>query len=516
MNGFSAIGHLSKISPTCVLIFSTSREMDGEDKHDVRLENRPQVSESAWEYSEPTDAGIKHENIYSMVAADCELSTDIPTRCMDDYNILKGIQCAHERPEDTQADTDYNRQGDGIRGHMVKCLPGVKGEEHRQELNEQSHVIPFHSTDDGTSLTCDVKVKQEDKEDTDGYDRRYDATRHWSVCHGGVLKEVKAEHTSDVSDILSVEGCNENVGRKPSTHTCRHHNDLHDEQINVKLCTTCDLPSSEVRRHDNVLKVHTKTCTGGKHLMCDTRGKAYADLSQHKVTERTHTCVKHFTCDSCGKSFAQSGHLNVHKRIHSGVKPFTCDTCGKLFAQSGHLKTHKMKHTCVKYFTCDTCGKAFADSGHLNVHKRTHTGVKPFMCDTCGKSFAQSGNLNAHKMTHTGVKPFTCDTCGKSFARSGNFNMHKRTHAGVKPFTCGKSFDHSVYLKTHKRTHICVKPFTCDTCGKSFADSRYLNVHKRIHTGVKPFTCDTCGKSFEHLGHFKRHKTTHTLFNIRP
>ena len=215
---------------------------------------------------------------------------------MDDYSILKGIQYAHERPEDTQADTDYNQQRDGMRGHVVEWLPSVKCEEHRQELNEQSHVIPSHRTDDETSLICNVKVKQEDKEDTYGYDRRNDATRHWIVCHGGVLKEVKAEHTSDVSEILSVEGCNENVGCKSSTHTCTHHNDVHDEDINVKLCTdsTCALPSSQVRRHDNVLKLDTKSCTGGKHLMCDTRVRQYADLSQHKVHEITHTGVKHF------------------------------------------------------------------------------------------------------------------------------------------------------------------------------------------------------------------------------
>ena len=337
---------------------------------------------------------------------------------MDDCSILKGIQCAHERPEDRQADTDYTQQRDGMRGHMVEWLPNVKCEEHRQELNEQSHVIPSHSTDDETSLICNVKVKQEDKEDTYGYDRRNDATRHWIVCHGGVLKEVKAEHTSDVSEILSAEGCSENVGRKLSSRT--HLYDIYDEDSNAKLCTdsTCALPSSQVRRHDNVLKVDTKYCTGGKHLMCDTRVKQYADLSQHNVHERTHTGVKHFACDTCGKSFAYSGYLNVHKRTHTGDRPFTCDTCGKSFSQSGHLKAHKMMHTGITPFTCDTCGKSFADKINLSVHISIHTGVKPFTCDTCGKSFARSERLNVHKRIHAVVKPFTCGTCGKSFVRS--------------------------------------------------------------------------------------------------
>ena len=489
--------------------------MDDEDKCGS-LENRPQVSDSPWEYSESTDSGIKQNTLYYTVAADCEVSTDITTHCMDGYSMLKGIQCAQEWPEDTQADTDYNQQEDGIRGHMVKCLPGVKCEEHRLKLNKQSHVVPSNSTDDETSLTCDVKVKQEDKEDTDGYDRRNDPTRHWIVCHGGVLKEVKAEHTSDVSDILSVEGCNDNVGRQLSTHTCTHHNDLHDDDINVKLCTdsTCGLSLSQVRRHDNVLKVDKKSCTGRKHLMCDTRGKAYADLSQHNVHESTHARVKPFTCDTCGKSFAHSGNFNVHKRTHTGVIPFTCDTCGKSFVHNGHLANHKRTHTCVKSFTCDTCGKSFVCLRNFNVHKRIHTGVKPFTCDTCGKSFADSRHLDVHKSIHTGVKPFTCDTCGKSFAHSGNLNVHKRTHTGVKPFTCdtcGKSFAHSGNLNVHKRTHTGVKHFTCDMCGKSFAYLKTLRSHKGTHSGVKPFTCDTCGKSFAYLIYLNLHKRAHVI-----
>ena len=488
-----------------MLIFSASREMDDEDKHDVRLEARPQVSYSAWGYSESTDSNIKQYQMYSTVAADCEVSTDIPTQRMGDYNILDGTQCAHERPEDTQADTNCNH-GDGIRDHVVKCLASVKCEDHRQELNEQSNAIMFHSTDDETSLTCDVKVKQEDKEDIDGYDRHNDATRHWIVCHGGVLKEVKAEHTSDVSDILSVEGCNENVAREPITHTCIHHNDIHDEDINVNLCTdsTCGLSSSQVRRHDNVLKVNKGSRKGVASFTCDTSGKSFTQ-------SRT---LKAHICDTCGKSFAHYGHLNEHKRTHTGVKPFTCDTCGKSFAQSGRLNVHKRTHTGVKPFTCDTCGKSFADSGHLTVHKRRHTGVKPFTCDTCGKSFAESGNLNAHKRIHTGVKLFTCDTCGKSLADKGNLNVHIRIHTGVKPFicdTCGNSFAHSGDLNVHKRIHVGVKPFTCDTCGKSFAQSGNLSVHKRTHTGVKHYTCDTCGKSFAYSQTLKAHERKHAV-----
>ena len=250
-------------------------------------------------------------------------------------------------------------------------------------------------------------MKQEKKEYPDGYDRSSEVTRQWVVCPGGVLKEVKAEHTSesDVSDILSGEDCNADVGCKLRTHTCTHHSNIHDEKMNGKLSTdsTYGVSSTQSRRHDNVLKVLDRTSNGVKHLTCDTCGKQLAYLSMLKVHERTHTGVKPFTCYTCGKSFYQSGHLKLHKLIHDGVKPFTCNTCEKSFSRSGHLKRHEMIYTGVKPFTCNTCGKSFSRSGDLKRHEMIHTGVKPFRCDTCGKSFYRSGHLKQHELRHTGV-----------------------------------------------------------------------------------------------------------------
>ena len=470
--------------------------MDDEDKHDVHSDNHLQVSDAACDYYESTDSDIQQHKMYSAESADCGMSADITIHCMDDYSVLQGITCAREPPEDVQAANTFCQQGYGIHGHMVKCLPRVKCEERIQELNDQSHVLPFNNTDQETNWTNDanetIQVKREKKEYPDGYDRSSEVTRHWVVCPGGVLKEVKAEHTSDVSDILSVGGCNENVDCKLCTHTCRYNN-IHDDDMNGKLCTdsTCDMSSTQSRRHDNVLKVHDRTSKGVKHLTCDTCGKQFAYLSQLKVHERTHTDVKPFTCDTCGKSFAQSGHLKEHERIHTGVKPFTCDTCGKSFFRSEHLKQHEMKHEGIKPFRCDSCGKSFSYSRVLKRHEMIHTGVKPFTCDTCGKSFALLNQLKIHEITHTGITPFTCDTCGKSFYQSAHLKRHEITHTGVKPFRCdicGKSFARAGYIKRHEMIHADVKPFICDTCGKSFTEWGDLAVHERIHTTVKPFT----------------------------
>ena len=430
--------------------------MDDEGKYDVHSANHLQVSDTACDYSESIDSDMQKNKMYSAEAADCGMSADIPIHCMDDYNVLQGITCAREPPEDVQPANAFCRQGYGSHCHMVKCLPRVKCEERRQELNEQSHVLPFNNTDQETNWTNDadeiIQVKQEKKEYPDGYDRSSEVTIHWVLCPGRVLKEVKAEHTSNVSDILSGEDGNVDVGRKLRTHTCTHHNNINDEEMNGKLSTdsTCDMSSTQSRRHDNVLKVQERTSKGVKHLNCDTCGKQFAFLTEFKVHERTHTGVKPFTCDTCGKSFSQSGHLKLHELIHDGVKPFTCYTCGESFSQSRHLKRHEMIHTGVKPFICNTCGKSFSRSGDLKRHERIHTGVKPFRCDTCGKSFYRSGHLTIHERIHTGVKPFTCDTCGKSFCQSGDLTVHERIHTGVKPFicdTCGKSFTRSGHLK---------------------------------------------------------------------
>ena len=439
--------------------------MDDEGKHEVHSATHLQVSDAACEYSESTDSDIQQNKMYSAESADCGMSANIPIHCMDDYNVLQGINCAREPSEDVQAANAVCRQGYGIHGHMVKCLPRVKCEERRQELNEQSHVLPFNNTDQETNWTNDadetIQVKQEKKEYPDVYDRSSEVTRQWVVCPGRVLKEVKAEHTSNVSDILYGEDCNVDAGCKLRTHTCTHQNNINDEEMNGKLSTdsTCGVSSTQSRRHDKVLKVHDRTSKGVKHLTCDTCGKQLAYLCKLKVHERTHTGVKPFTCDTCGKSFSHSGDLKRHERIHTGVKPFTCDTCGKSFTHSGDLTVHERIHTGVKPFTCDTCGKSFYQSAHLKRHEITHTGITTFRCDTCGKSFVGSGDLKRHERIHTGVKSFACDTCGKSFYQSGHLKRHEKIHTGVKSFSC-------------------------DTCGKSFYQSGHLKRHEKIHRGL--------------------------------
>ena len=142
--------------------------MDDEGKRGAHLETRLQVTDAACEYSGSTDSDSMRNKMYSAATAECEISADIPGQCMDDYNVLRVITCARERSEDVQAACG---QEYGIRGNMVKCLPRVKSEEHRQELNEHNHVLPVNSDANET-----IQVKQEKKEYTDGYDGSSEVT----------------------------------------------------------------------------------------------------------------------------------------------------------------------------------------------------------------------------------------------------------------------------------------------------------------------------------------------------
>ena len=273
-------------------------------------------------------------------------------------------------------------------------LTFIKSERQQPETKLEEKNLPLDNTNqeetwsDNESKTH-VKEKSEKVESEDSSSNSGE-TRHWVVCHDGVLKEVKVEPTDWIPDTTG---------------------------------TT----------NDDVVTEHEKIHGEVKPYTCVTCGKTFRYVSGLSVHERSHKNVKPFTCDTCGKSFTQSGNLNIHQRIHTNVKPYTCVTCGKSFTLSGSLKTHERIHNGVKPYACSTCGKSFTMSGNLKTHQRIHTGVKPYTCSTCEKSFRQLSSLTAHEMIHTNVKPFICRTCGKSFKLSGYLLKHELIHTKLIP-----------------------------------------------------------------------------------
>ena len=352
------------------------------------------------EDSQPTES-----NQHTFTAT-CPPPPDITTCSAYDYNILSNIKCEHILPDNMREDSAGTQRGPSVDDRVVTGLQSVKSEGQRPELVEQQTIHPIMDTDLVLMKACNVKglteMKSDKNADPDEYSRTSNETRHWVVCPGGVLKEVKAEHTYGVSEIVSDEDFSENDAKMER-----------ESQLSVRE-----------RKHTDV-----------EHFIGDTSGKASIHPNDLKCCERPQPIAKPFTCDACGKSFSRRYNLREHERIHSGFKPLICDKCGKSFSSPSNLKRHEIRHSGVRPFTCDTCGKSFTHACELEMHNRIHTGVKPFTCAKCGKSFARSSRLREHERMHTGVKPFTCDACGKSFTHSSSLREHERRHLGVKHFT---------------------------------------------------------------------------------
>ena len=394
----------------CFQSHTVSLHMEPTDKHEVHAEVVLPVSQHD---SQPVESDVNQDTLVSTVSATFPVSAINPTHYWDGYNILQNIKREHELPGDMQEDIGSSQKDNSVVGCIVTGLQSVKCENQLQELNEQQAILPFIDPVQSSTWTCDVDEIDEVKPNKIAYPDEYsgnsDETRHWIVFPGGVLKEVKAEHTVGVSEVLSVEDGNPNVDKKQYYNETNHAKMGCISQLNV-----CE-------------KMHT----GVKHFTSDTCEKSSIHTGGLETHQGTHTLVKSYICDTCGKVFISSSNLQVHERIHTGLKPYTCGTCGKSFTQSNTLKYHERTHTGMRPYTCDTCGKSFTQSSALLYHERTHTGVKPYTCDACGKSFTQSSSLRVHERIHTGVKPFACDTCGKSFARLGVLKKHKRTHTHV-------------------------------------------------------------------------------------
>ena len=175
--------------------------MDENYKQDIHAGVVLHVSQ---EESQPTESDIKQEAVLYPVYATCPVPASIPaTPCSCDCKI-QNTKCEHKLSE---------------RMHQGG-----------------SDTQKAHSVDD-----C---IASE-------HDRSSDATRYWIVCPGGILKEVKAEPSIDVPDILPVEDVSHNVDQK-------------------QLCGSSNHAKMEC---ESQLKVHERNDTGVTPFACVTCGK---------------------------------------------------------------------------------------------------------------------------------------------------------------------------------------------------------------------------------------------------
>ena len=501
--------------------------MDNDEKHDVHAHVHSQDEQDD---SQPTKPDMNKYIVRPVFSNDCSVSVDMLPHFSGDYQIAQNIKCEDEQEHYSKC----HREGDSGGVNEIMCFQSVKIEEEEvQESNDQETIEPFnYSAQISTSKFVDVK--QEKKLDIGVSSRTIEETRHWIVCSGNVLKEVKAEYSVS----KSVTECSVDLYDKqqqrniPNTNADEAETNaslikssasglsltqsrqlVNDEDANMFTCDNCWTLSS----WSGSLGVHNSSPRRVQTYTCNLCTESCASQCERNVPENLLTGVKHFACSINGKSFTQATRLRDHDRIHSRVKPFACTMCEKSFARARSLKDHERIHARVKPFTCTICDKSFIRAGHLRSHEIMHSGLKPFTCAICAKSFTQAGSLRSHERLHSGVRPFTCTFCGKSFARAISLRDHEPIHAGVKPFACticGKSFIRVGNLRSHEKLHSDLKPFTCAHCEKSFAYVGQLRDHERIHSGVKPFICSLCEKSFARARSLRDHERIHS--GVKP
>ena len=266
-------------------------QVSQDDSHLTEPHSQFVIQDSQYD-SHLTEPDIDQHTVLS--TASFPVPSDIPTTCSYDYEILQNIKCEHQLPENMARDNAGIQNGHNVDDRIVSGLLNVKCEEQRQEVDEQQAILPFMDKDQVPTRSCDVNkltgVMPEKKTDSDECDRKSDGTRHWVVCPGGVLKEVKAEHTLGASDVLPHEDGSHNIDQKPYGSSSTNHVKMESE-------------------------------------------------SPLKFQEGTHPGVKHFTCDTCGKSFAKFNSLKVHERTHTHVLNLTL-----VIHVENHL--HTPMHSC--------------------------------------------------------------------------------------------------------------------------------------------------------------------------
>ena len=225
--------------------------MDNEEKRDVHTHVHSQDEQDDYQ---PTKTDMKKDSVRPVFSNDCDVSFDILSQFPDDYQIVHNTIYEDEQEEDNKC----HREGDSGGVSEIRCLQSVgvsemrclqsvgvseiiclqsvgvsetrclqsvgvsdmiclqsvKMEDEVQQSNDHESIEPFkYSAQISTAnngVNKFVDVKQESKLDIGVRSRSIEDKRHWIVCSGNVLKEVKAEQTLS----KSVTECGEDLYEK--------------------------------------------------------------------------------------------------------------------------------------------------------------------------------------------------------------------------------------------------------------------------------------------------------------
>ena len=258
--------------------------MDTDDKLDVHTNAHSQDEQDD---SQPTKPDMNKVIFRSMVPTDGAVSVDILSHVSDDYQIVHNMKYEDEQEYNIKC----HREGYSGGGSEVRCLQSVKIEDEVQQSNDHESIEPFKYSAQISTAIKGVNKFVDIKQESGVRSRSSEDTRHWIVCSGNVLKEVKAEQTVS----KSVTECRGYLYEKQQQ--CRMHN-AGETETNL---------------------IYVKISASG------------LSLTQSSRLETDEDAYK-FACATCGTSFSISGSLQVDTSCHRRVKTYTCHLCTPLRA----------------------------------------------------------------------------------------------------------------------------------------------------------------------------------------
>ncbi|XP_031842528.2 uncharacterized protein LOC116431363 isoform X1 [Nomia melanderi] len=142
--------------------------------------------------------------------------------------------------------------------------------------------------------------------------------------------------------------------------------------------------------------------------------------------QQDHRCV------SCNITFrneqAYRNHISSHKK-KEGIRCSITDT-NNVFPVPNPLTGSQIGILRAVKFSCRVCSMEFDNVGEVDRHTRTHLeedNEEERKCNTCKKQFKTNAQLNEHLKTHES-RTHPCPVCSKTFINRTTLKIHLKSH----------------------------------------------------------------------------------------